>query len=52
MTQPTMNHYGTAAISDFIGDSVVYRNLQPMNPVLPGLSSLRDELGIAPGITP
>ena len=47
-----MQTYGRAAVSDLIGDHVVYRNLVPQAPGLPGLGELRGPLDIPPGETP
>jgi hypothetical protein len=38
--------YGKAAISDFLDDFVVYRNLVPMDPRLPSLESLSSTINI------
>lgn len=38
--------YGKAAISDFLEDFVVYRNLVPMDPRLPSLESLSSAINI------
>ena len=43
---------GRGAISDFLDDHVLYRNLIPCSPGLPGLPELRAPLGIDPGSTP
>lgn len=47
-----MQTYGRAAISDLIGDLVVYRNLVPQEPGLPGLDELRGPLNLTPGEVP
>ena len=41
-----------AALSSFLGDRVLYRNLIPADPSLPGLPQLRSQLGIEPGSIP
>ncbi len=38
--------YRRAALSELLGDFVVYRNLCPMDPRLPGFPELREELGL------
>ncbi len=43
---------GTAKIADFLGDSIVYRRLEPADRRLPGLTFLAGELGLAPNIPP
>ncbi len=43
---------GRAAVSDLIGDFVVYRNLVPMDPDLPTLEGLRGPLALPPGEIP
>jgi hypothetical protein len=47
-----MRFYGRTAVSEFMGDRVVFRNLKPADDTLPSLEMFRAELGIAPGITP
>ncbi|MFM8319880.1 MAG: hypothetical protein ACKOC5_03110, partial [Chloroflexota bacterium] len=47
-----MRSYGLAQLSDFLGDRVAYRSLQPYDPSLPQLGELRGALGLAPGVTP
>jgi hypothetical protein len=47
-----MRYYGRTAISEFLDDRVVYRNLVPIDPRLPSLEALRGLTGLAPGITP
>lgn len=47
-----MKCFGRGAISEFLDDRVLYRNLIPCNPDLPGLPELRDELGIDASTTP
>lgn len=43
---------GLYSISDFLGDLIVYRNLEPMNPSLPRLSDSIAALGLPPGRIP
>jgi hypothetical protein len=47
-----MKLYGRAAVSEFMGDRVVFRNLKPADEMLPSLDTLRDKLGLTPGVTP
>lgn len=47
-----MKPFDRAAISTFLGDRVLYRNLIPCAPGLPGLPELRETLGISPNATP
>ncbi len=41
-----------ASLHDFLGDLVVYRNLEPYDARVPGLSALRPRLGLEPGSIP
>lgn len=41
-----MKLYGKTSISEFLGDNVVFRNLDPVNPKLPPLKNLRDMIGL------
>ena len=43
---------GCLALSDFLGDFVVYRRLEPADQRLPGLPVLAAELGLEPGRIP
>ena len=47
-----MRVYGRACVHDFLGSFIVYRNLVPIDRRLPGLSEVREELGIPLGVTP
>ena len=47
-----MKSYGKTTISEFLGDNIVYRNLQPVDARLPGLDDLREEVGLANGRIP
>ena len=47
-----MKYYAHVPVSEFLGDQLVYRNLVPMDPALPDLESLRESLGLPPGVTP
>jgi hypothetical protein len=48
----TMRNYGRTALSEFLQDQVVYRNLEPADPRLPGLAALRSLAGLPPGGIP
>jgi len=41
-----MNIYGRTSVSEFLGDNVVYRNLEPVDERLPILDDLRADLGL------
>ena len=41
-----MNVYGCTSVSEFLGDNIVYRNLEPVNRALPGLGQLAPRLGL------
>ena len=41
--------YGTAALSEFLGDNVAYRNLVPADPRLPPVAELCAALGLESG---
>lgn len=47
-----MRVYGRAAVREFLGDMVVYRNLVPCDPRLPSLNMIRSQAGVADGVTP
>lgn len=47
-----MRLFGTAALSDFLGDFVVYRNLEPVDPRLPRLAEVARALGLPPWPAP
>ena len=47
-----MQVYGTASVSDFLQDFVIYRNLTPLDRRLPGLDTLRQRLELPAGRTP
>ncbi len=44
-----MKSYGKTTISEFLGDNIVYRNLEPVDKRLPGLGDLRAVVGMADG---
>ena len=41
-----MKNYGLTSISTFLGDSIVYRNLQPMDERLPSFTDIAARLGM------
>ena len=41
-----MKNYGLTSISTFLGDNIVYRNLQPMDERLPAFADIAALLGI------
>lgn len=47
-----MQTYGRTAVSEFLDDLIVYRNLRPADARLPGLADLRAEASIPEGVTP
>jgi len=47
-----MKLQGTARVSDFLDDFVVYRRLEPADSRLPGLTALAADLGLAAGTPP
>jgi len=47
-----MRLFGRSALSEFIGDRVVYRNLRPCDKRLPGLENLRTALNLPAGVIP
>ena len=44
--------HGPLSLADLLGDFVVYRNLQPVDPKLPGLRDIAPQLGLAGAPTP
>lgn len=51
-TEESCAVFGTASLSDFLGDFVIYRSLVPADPRLPPLDALRPHLGIGDGAPP
>ena len=49
---PPMRVCGVGSLFEALGDSIVYRNLQPVDRRLPGLRSLRPSLGLQPRRVP
>ena len=47
-----MKNYGRAAVSEFLGDRIVYRNLVPSDPRLPPLAEISPQIGLQPGLIP
>ncbi len=47
-----MKLYGRAAVSEFLADNVIYRNLEPIDNRLPSLKDLHSSLGLPAGVTP
>ncbi|HJN41534.1 MAG TPA: hypothetical protein QF589_05435 [Anaerolineales bacterium] len=47
-----MKVYGRTTVSEFLGDRVVFRNLEPVDERLPALDVLREKVGLAPGRVP
>ena len=42
-----LNYYGRAAVSEFLGNNIIYRNLIPVNPEIPGLPEIWEEAGLS-----
>lgn len=47
-----MKSFGLSTVSDFLGDQIVFRNLQPCDLRLPGISALRDRLNFPDNFLP
>lgn len=47
-----MKVFGRTTVSEFLGDLVVYRNLEPIDPRLSGLDKVRDKVGLPAGRVP
>ncbi|MCP4425154.1 MAG: hypothetical protein GY803_11725 [Chloroflexi bacterium] len=47
-----MKSYGKTTVSEFLGDNIVYRNLEPVDERLPSLDDLREKVGLADGRMP
>ena len=41
-----LENFGRASVSDFLRERIVYRNLEPLDPRIPGLSELRKTLNL------
>ena len=48
----TLKCYQRTAVSEFLGDSIVYRGLEPADRRLSGLAALQSSLGLRPGRVP
>jgi hypothetical protein len=44
--------FGRTTVGEFLGDSIVFRGLEPADTRLPGLTSLQPSLGLLPGRVP
>lgn len=42
-----MKNYGRSALSEFLGDNIIYRNLVPVDPSIPGLPEIWEEAGLS-----
>lgn len=47
-----MENYGLTSVHEFLGDSVVYRNLVPLDPRLPPLKEIRPHVEVPADVTP
>jgi hypothetical protein len=47
-----MKSYGRTSVSEFLGDRIVYRNLDPYDRSLPRLAQTRQQVGLPAGSTP
>ncbi|MEW5870206.1 MAG: hypothetical protein AB1894_13095 [Chloroflexota bacterium] len=47
-----MRNYGKTTLYEYLGDKVVYRNLEPWDAELPGLRQLATALGLPQGVIP
>jgi len=47
-----MKYYGVSTVSEILGDFVVYRNLAPMNPAIPGLVEVAKQIGLENDLVP
>jgi hypothetical protein len=50
--EPGMRVFGMASASEFLGDHIVYRNLRPLDPNLPGLQDCAARLSLPTGKIP
>lgn len=46
-TQTVMKNFGRVSLADYFGDLVIYRNLEPLDPRLPGLKAAGYKMDIA-----
>jgi len=42
-----VKNYGRSALSEFLGDNITYRNLVPVDPDIPGLPDIWEEVGLS-----
>lgn len=42
-----MKNFGRSTVSEFLGDNIIYRSLIPVDPSLPGLPDLWEEVGLS-----
>lgn len=47
-----MRAFGRCTVHDFLGDFIVYRNLNPIDPRLPGLHVIGPQVGLPAGLIP
>ena len=47
-----MKKYGRSTVSEFLGDYLVYRNLDPVDPRLPSFAEIRRQIGLSTGRIP
>ena len=47
-----MRKYGRTSVYEFLGDLVVYRSLAPLDPRLPPLAEVREQVGLPEGLIP
>lgn len=47
-----MKNYGRTSVYEFLGDNVVYRNLDPVDSRLPALAHIRQHVDLPAGVTP
>lgn len=50
--EPEMRSFGLTTAAEFLEDRILYRNLQPLQPDLPGLADCINELDLPPGRVP
>jgi hypothetical protein len=47
-----MKSYGRTSVNEFLGDRIVYRNLDPYDRSLPRMAQIRQQVGLPAGSTP
>jgi hypothetical protein len=50
--EPTMKLYGRSTISEFLGDNIAFRNLNPLDARLPSLDELRASIRLPKQVIP